>query len=177
MSIDVWENTSYTKASATHHSCHWLGLSSTGWSFHRGFRMWSGTFSMAVWQHKPNKRRGNKYISEWHTGQVTSVLEQDSAVPHLCHLHCYTFREVPLDVFKVHLCCAACYMRQLQSKRRHLKLLKCHNLLVRLNYNLTTIWTKWPSWLVGCFQLVWYSKTFNQTISYTICVEGLAGIF
>lgn len=33
----------------------------------------------------------------------------------LCHLHGYTFRKVPLDVFEVNLCCAARYVRQLNA--------------------------------------------------------------
>lgn len=37
------------------------------------------------------------------------------SVTYLCHLHGYTFRKVPLDVFKVYLCCGTCYMRQLQN--------------------------------------------------------------
>lgn len=53
----------------------------------------------------------------------------DSAATYLCHLHGNTFREIPLYVFKVYLCCAARYMRQLQNKR-HLKSIQTTGRLV-----------------------------------------------
>ena len=48
---------------------------------------------------------------------VTAGSDAANAALYLCHLHGYTLGEVPLDVFKVHLCCAACDMWQLQKQR------------------------------------------------------------
>ena len=63
-----------------------------------------------------NNSKGKKHIN---SGCLNAALDwAGGIVAYLCHLHGYTFREVPLDVFKVNLCCAASYMRQLQNKRR-----------------------------------------------------------
>ena len=82
--------------SAAHHWIHWLGLSSMGWSFHIGSRMWPGIFSMAVWENKEwGENKSTIRLSRW--GCSWSI--NDSEVTYLCQLHGYTFREVPLDVF------------------------------------------------------------------------------
>lgn len=47
----------------------------------------------------------------------SSSLLQPTVVIYLSHFHGNTFGEIPLDVFKVHLCSAACYMWQLRNQR------------------------------------------------------------
>lgn len=136
-----------------------------------GSRMWSGTFSMAVWAHK--QINGERTALTWcfssaqttkcihthtfmhwwqgcHAGRQPSHQEQigvkhlathrhgleevvyllswvlfwsyflfycDWLVIYLSYFHGNTFGEIPLDVFKVHLCSAACYMWQLRNQR------------------------------------------------------------
>lgn len=63
-----------------YHYVHWLGLS----SFHIGSRMWSGTFSMAVWQREQNQRRIYKLISFVHRvwwNTTTRVLSSPLSPP------------------------------------------------------------------------------------------------
>lgn len=61
-------------ASVAHRWIYLLGVLSTGWSFHMGSRMWSGTFSMAVWQHEQNGKKKNYINSSLRDAQLYTRL-------------------------------------------------------------------------------------------------------
>lgn len=69
------------------------------------------------WQSDNMNKLGTKHFRSFECKiEQVGLCVRDSAVIYLRHLHGNTFREIPLNVFKVYLSRAACYMRQLRDR-------------------------------------------------------------